>query len=115
SAAEPLAALRLPAPRIPAGVVEAELRTPSEFAVRLGRVGDRRSDVTVARGCDDVGDVPASRLGEGADDLQHVVPDARAQVVHLDSGGEVLECGEVSAGEIHDVDVVAHPRAVERG
>src|SRR5690606_23698659 len=59
----------------------------------------------------------AARALEGGDHVEHRVADARAQV---DGEGPValegvLERREMPAGEVHDMDVVAHARAVVRG
>ncbi|MNN61348.1 hypothetical protein D3C81_1765770 [compost metagenome] len=65
-----------------------------------------------------IGDGPADSGREGLDQLQNRVTSARSQVegklAHV-TGGQRIKCSDVSLGQIHHVDVVAHAGAIGSG
>eukprot|EP00406_Dinophysis_acuminata_P049574 CAMPEP_0179301132 /NCGR_PEP_ID=MMETSP0797-20121207/47397_1 /TAXON_ID=47934 /ORGANISM="Dinophysis acuminata, Strain DAEP01" /LENGTH=367 /DNA_ID=CAMNT_0021010633 /DNA_START=358 /DNA_END=1461 /DNA_ORIENTATION=+ len=113
----PVRVLRLPAPGAVAHVLERSLRRPAEVGPGFGGVGDDAREVAGAAPGDPVRDRPPRGLLEGPDHLEDGVPLAGAQVVHEAAAARAEDPphrADVAVGEVLDVDVVAHARAVRR-
>mmetsp|Transcript_1210 Transcript_1210/g.2838 ORF Transcript_1210/g.2838 Transcript_1210/m.2838 type:complete len:388 (+) Transcript_1210:157-1320(+) len=106
-----------PFPRGRAHILEAPFRLPAEEILRLGRVRVHHGHVSRASWRNLVGDGLATRLLKGLDHVQHRVARAGAQVD--DKGArlfsELAHRGHVPQGQVDDVDVVTHARAVVGG
>src|SRR5690606_22452609 len=100
-----------------AGLGDAPLRLEAEVAQGRGGGGVAGGDVAGAPGGHAVGYLDPGGLLEGADRLQHRGAPAGAEVADPPPGGvaEVLQRGQVPAGQGHDVPVVAGPGAVGGG
>eukprot|EP00406_Dinophysis_acuminata_P051647 CAMPEP_0179310026 /NCGR_PEP_ID=MMETSP0797-20121207/51953_1 /TAXON_ID=47934 /ORGANISM="Dinophysis acuminata, Strain DAEP01" /LENGTH=236 /DNA_ID=CAMNT_0021019745 /DNA_START=142 /DNA_END=849 /DNA_ORIENTATION=- len=112
----PVRVLRLPLPRAVAHVLECTLRRPTEVGLGLRGIGDHASEVTGTALAYLVGDRLPGRLLEGLDHLEDGVALAGAQVVDEAAAGryaeEFVHRADVAIGEVLDVDVVPHARAV---
>ena len=106
---------RLPVVGVAADVLQGPFRFPVQFAVRLGGVGVTYCRIARAAGRDLVGYRYAVRLFVGADQFQNRMARAGTEVVDVHSGFHVFISGGVPFGEVGNVNVVAHPRAVGRG
>lgn len=107
-----------PAPEILARALHGQLRLPVELLVGEGRVGRQIQHITLAAGNHLVGQIAADSLGEGLDDVEDGAAAAGAKVPGLDTGlvlAQVLQGGEMAAGEVENVDVVADGGSVLRG
>ncbi len=104
----------LPSPAVFAHLLDRLFGFPAEDFFSVGGVGEAFGHIAGAALYDLVGDFFAGGLLESFDHVEHRVAVAGAEV-----DGEypfvlcqVLQGFEVAAGEVHDVDVVADPRAV---
>ena len=107
----------LPAPGVAAHLLQRLFRAPAQLLFRLFRGGVALGHVAGAAGVDDVGDGDVVGRFKRADDVQHAVAAARAQVEHLRAGvgGGVAQGGQVAAGQVHHVDVIPDAGAVGGG
>lgn len=104
----------LEVPGVAAHVVDVAGGAPAQLGLRLGGVAVAGGDVARAAWLDGVGHVQPVRLLKGVHHVEHRVAVACAQVVDGEALAllDGLQCGDVSGGEVHDVDVVAHSGAV---
>ena len=104
----------LPVPAVGTHLLDAVLSHPAQLILGLGGVGVALGDVAGAARVDDVGDLLAAGLGEGVDDIQHAVALAGAQIADEQAAVrlQLLDGADMAAGQIDDVDVVAHAGAV---
>ena len=114
---EAVGVVALPVPAIAAHVRDVVLGLPAHHALGLGGIAPVGSDVAGAALADHVGQLLATSLGEGGDDLEYRGAGAGAQVKDLDAGLAVhpVKGGNVTRGQIAHVDVVAHAGAVGGG
>ena len=107
----------LPAPGVAAHLLQRLFRAPAQQLFRFFRGGVAFGHVAGAAGVDDVGDGDVVGRFKRADDVQHAVAAARAQVEHLRAGvgGGVAQGGQVAAGQVHHVDVIPDAGAVGGG
>lgn len=107
-----------PAPQVLAGVLEGELGLPGQLVVGAGGVGGQVEDVAGAAANDGIGKVAADGGAEGFDHVEDGAALAGAEVPGPDAWvlvAQVVERGEVAAGQVEDVDVVADGGAVVGG
>ncbi|GJC78324.1 hypothetical protein ColLi_01162 [Colletotrichum liriopes] len=107
-----------PAPEVLARLLQRLLRLPAELLVGQRGVGREIQHITLASGNNLVGEVAADDVAKGLDHLEHGAAAAGTQVPGLDAGlvlAEVVERGQMTLGQVHDVNVVADSGAVSRG
>ena len=100
-----------------AHILDAVLSFPAQLALGLGGVGPALGDVAGAARVDDVGQLAPAGFAEGVDDVQHAVSVAGAQVADEQTGLllQLFDGRHMAAGQVNDVDVVAHAGTVGRG
>ena len=108
--------VRLPAPAVAAHILERILGVPAEDARTLVRAGVHGRQVARTARRDPVRHMHVVGRLEGVHHLEHAVALAGAEVE--DALARVLrhvgDRRDVAAREVHDVDIVAHARAVRR-
>ena len=114
---EAVGVVALPVPAIAAHVRDVVLGLPAHHALGLGGIAPVGSDVASAAFADHVGQLLATSLGEGGDNLEYRGAGAGAQVKDLNAGLAVhpVKGSNVTRGQIAHVDVVAHAGAVGGG
>ena len=102
---EAVGVVALPVPAIAAHVRDVVLGLPAHHALGLGGIAPVGSDVAGAALADHVGQLLATSLGEGGDDLEYRGAGAGAQVKDLDAGLAVhpVKGGNVTRGQIAHV------------
>ena len=104
----------MPAPGIDHHLLQTPLSLPAQLVTGQSRFSPALGNIAGATGLDLVGNGTATGCLERLDHLQHGIALTGAEVIGEDAG-ITLDAGqrfEVTDGEIHHVDIVAHPGAV---
>ena len=111
---EAVGVLLLPVPAVADHLFDAVLGFPAQLAFGFGGVAVAGGDVAGTAGLDAVGHLDTVHLDEGVDHVEDAVAVACAEVVDVEAAAALdgLEGADVAAGEIDDVDIVAHAGAV---
>ena len=115
---EAVGVVALPIPAVAAHVRDIVLGLPAHHAFGLGGIAPVGGDIAGAALANHIGQLLATGLGEGGDDLEHRGAGAGAQVKDLDAGFAIhpVEGGNVTRCQVAHVDVVAHAvRAANAG
>mmetsp|Transcript_6147 Transcript_6147/g.16730 ORF Transcript_6147/g.16730 Transcript_6147/m.16730 type:complete len:291 (-) Transcript_6147:10-882(-) len=105
-----LRVLRLPLPRVSAHVIDTQLRMPFQHILRQRGIGIHFRHIARPSWGDRVRHILPGGLAHARHQFQHRHAMARAQVHGLASnlrGVQLLQCRHVTAGQIHDVNVIA--------
>ena len=107
----------LPTSRPKRRLVERALGPPAQLRVRKGRVGPDGDDVALAAGCDPIVELQVIDLLETVHQFEHRDAAARADVEDLvrlraPVPDHAADRGDMRAGQIHHVDIVADARSV---
>ena len=105
---------RLPVPAVAAHILKVIVRRPAEHIFALLRTAVADVDIAGAPAHDSVRHAQAVCLLKGVHHVEHAVADAGAEVKHAFAAMafHVRNGGDMAAGEIDDMDVIAHAGAV---
>ena len=106
--------LSLPAPSIPTHGVEVVSGAPLEKLLSGRRIGVALRHIPRSARYDLVGNRPPAGPAEGLHHLEHRITAAGAEIhgQHPCMGVQVAQGCNVPEGQIHDMNVIAHPGAI---
>ena len=111
-----LGMLALPVPRIATSIIQRVLRLPLQHLRRFVDDGVGIRTVSLATSTENLLQLEAASLLHASDHLKHGGALSRSQIEHvvpLESAAlHVLQCLDVSLGDVHHVDVIANARTV---
>ena len=106
--------MALPVPAVAAHFVNAVLSFPAQLTLGLAGIAPALGNIAGAARVNDIGQLLAAGLAECMNHIQHTVAVAGAQVADEQAGlfFQLFDGCHMAAGQVHNVDVVAHAGAI---